>query len=76
MDTYELKARMAETQRIMARNLAENIYAETPLMRLLRENGRKPVKWTWGSELHKWRGRLGRVFLRIANSLGEYNDYD
>ena len=76
MDFEDFKKQMAETQKVMNQNLAESVYDEGYLLRYLNAHGRKPVKWTYKHEFRKWRSRLGRMFLAIANWLGEYNDYD
>lgn len=76
MEHTELKEMIDETQLVMNRNLAERLYGDNTLAAYLARHGRKPVKWSIGSEFHRFRRKVGQLFLSAANALGEYNDCD
>lgn len=72
----DLNEAMRRTQKAMNENITRELYGDNTLLNYLEKHGRKPVKRSLGSEIARWRSRLGQLFLKTANSLGEYNDYE
>lgn len=64
-----LRVGIANAEKAMARNLNEQLYGD------LAKHGRKPIKWSWASQIARWRLGVGELFLRWANALGAYNEY-
>jgi len=64
-----LKDMIETTQKVMARHMAESLYGDNALASFLGNTAPKP------SLAVRAKSRLGQFFLKIANSLGEYNDY-
>lgn len=71
-----LRVGIANAEKAMARNLNEQLYGDTSLASYLAKHGRKPIKWSWASQIARWRHGMGELFLRWANALGAYNEFD
>ena len=63
-----LEELIEETQRVMSRNLAQELYGDNALTACL---GHEVKRRTRIKHIRSW---AGRIFLKLANNLGEYND--
>lgn len=71
-----LRVGIANAEKAMARNLNTELYGDTSLASYLANHGRKPIKLSGARQIARWRHGIGVLFLRCANALGAYNEYD